>query len=183
MQSPLLAPRSPLLAHVSAALLPLVGGIFMLAAFAKWMHPDATIEALVWAVGPTLAHPSLMCLIVFEGVVGVMLIFSFMTRFAALAAISALLVFSVFLVAKNEFGPPGDCGCGITFIFGDSVTTSLPFNLARNTILIIALLPSVAGTIRRIIRTNNRQITGQQLGGLTTPRHTPRGAKANAAHQ
>jgi len=165
MHSPLPAPRSPLLAHVSAALLPLVGGVFMLAAFAKWMHPDATIEALVWAVGPALALPTLVCLIVFEAAVGVMLTFSFMTRFAAPAAISALIVFSVFLVAKNEFGPPGDCGCGTAFIFGDSVTTSLLFNLARNTILIIALLPSVASTIRRVAHANNRWIVGQHAGG------------------
>jgi len=142
-----LGSRLRVLACVAEMLPPLVGGVFMLAAFAKAVRPDAATEALIWVVGSSLAMPALVGLIAFEGVLGVMLAFSIARRLAASVAAATLLIFSGFLVLKNSFGPEGDCGCGTAFIFGDSVTTSLSFNLARNGLLLAALLPTLLPVI------------------------------------
>jgi uncharacterized membrane protein YphA (DoxX/SURF4 family) len=150
LRSPI--PRSNLAAHVAVALPPLVGAVFMLAAFAKLIRPEATLDALAWSVGSPLAMPLLVMLIAFEAVVGLLLICSFATRVAAPVAAAALLVFSVFLVLKHLFGPAGACGCGTEFILGDSMASSLTFNLVRNGLLIVFLLPATVRSVREIRR-------------------------------
>jgi|GEM_PF-3918598 len=144
--------RSKLLAHVTVALPPLVGAVFMLAAFAKVIRPDATLDALAWSVGSSLAMPGLVALIAFEAVVGLLLICSLAPRVAAPVAAAALLVFSIFLILKHLFGPVGACGCGTEFIFGNSMASSLTFNLVRNGLLLAFLVPTAVRSIRRLER-------------------------------
>lgn len=117
----------------------LIAGVFLLAAWNKWQEginftpPWSIYDRLV--AGSALRHGAIIGL---EVLVGLWVLSSLRTRYAAAAAGLILSGFIVILYLELQSQSPSDCGCGITQVFpGGDPRVGLRAGIVRNAMLLL----------------------------------------------